>query len=366
MQADDQQSAGYDYQPLGVDLENHPASLELRNGEQYTVRGLFGQGGFSTVYRVRDRNGQQYAAKVIMQRDRRYPTHHEIETYQRMAQTPHINLLMLHTAGELTNPPPGFTNQVFITEACGPSIKDMMLRVQREIEDVQLPKFSIDAIKRIGRQIGEALLHLEKLKIYHLDIKAANVTFSSAVKHEVVPHFTQPIITMSDLRIKIIDYGNSLSHSIPGIPRRHKMVQPQNLRAPEVFLGIPHNEKSDVWSLGCLIGEMYLGRGVLFIARLGVTQAERQQSQFELMVARMDPIIPRDMIEMSRRGRRCTLDLNFLDNRQEVDSQDFLLNLMREESDYPLFQFLQFALIFNPAERPSFEEVLNHEFLTNF
>ncbi|CAO4387860.1 unnamed protein product [Caenorhabditis nigoni] len=363
MQADDQPSPGYVYEPVNVDLRFHSASLELRNGEQYTVRGLFGQGGFSVVYRVRDQNGHQYAAKVLAQRANRYSSRHELEAYQRIAQNPHTNLLSLHLAGELLNPPLGYTDEVIITDACGPSIKDIMMRARGEISDARLPSFSIDAIKSIGRQIGEGLLHLEQLNIYHLDIKAANVAFMNTVKHEVEANLAQPIITMSDLRIKIIDYGNALSHWIPGFERRHKVVQPQNLRAPEIFMGIPHNEKSDVWSMGCLMGEMYLGR-VLFIARLGVTQVERQQSQFELMVSRMNATIPEDMLEISRQ-EGCDLEFNFL-NYHERNNQDLLMNLMREQSDLPLFQFLQFVLIFNPAERPSFEEVLTHEFLTNF
>ncbi|UMM44468.1 hypothetical protein L5515_019613 [Caenorhabditis briggsae] len=365
MQQNDQQSPGYAYEPVNVDLRFHPASLELRNGEQYNVRGLFGRGGFSVVYRVRDRNGYQYAAKVLAQRANRYSSRHELEAYHKIVQNPHTNLLSLHLAGELMNPPQGYTDEVIITEACGPSIKDIMMRARGDVGNFRLPSFSTDDIKQIGRQIGEGLLHLENLNIYHLDLKAANVTFMNTVKYEVDANLAQPIITMSDLRIKIIDYGNSSSHWIPGIKRRHTVVQPQNLRAPEIFMGIPHNEKSDVWSMGCLMGELYIGR-VLFIARLGVTQAERQQSQFELMVSRMNATVPDELMEMSRRGRRCNLDFNFLNNREGNSEQDLLMNLMREESDLPLFQFLQFVLIFNPAERPSFEELLNHEFLTNF
>ncbi|ULT85228.1 hypothetical protein L3Y34_013771 [Caenorhabditis briggsae] len=64
--------------------------------------------------------------------------------------------------------------------------------------------------------------------------------------------------------------------------------------------------------------------------------------------------------------RRCQLNFDFLKNRQENNNQDLLMNLMREDTDLPLFEFLKFVLIFNPTQRPSFEEVLNHEFLTNF
>ncbi|ULT85238.1 hypothetical protein L3Y34_013781 [Caenorhabditis briggsae] len=68
MQQNDELSPGYDYEPPGVDRRALPNSLQLHNGEQYTVRGLFGSGGFGDVYRVRDGNGRQYAAKMFSRR----------------------------------------------------------------------------------------------------------------------------------------------------------------------------------------------------------------------------------------------------------------------------------------------------------
>ncbi|CAO4387852.1 unnamed protein product [Caenorhabditis nigoni] len=309
---------------------------------------------------------------MFLRRSYNYSSDRERQAYERIAQNPHINLLSLHLAGQLINPPPGYADEILITEACGPSIKDIMMRARAdigargEIGDARSPSFSINDIKQIGRQIGEALFHLEKLKIYHLDIKTNNVVFTTDVRYEVDPNLTHPIITMSDLQIKIIDYGSSFFHSKPGIPRHPMIVQPQNLRAPEVFMGIPYNEKSDVWSMGCLMGEMYIGEPI-FISQLGTTETEKQQSQFEFMVSRMDATIPRELIDLSRQGRRCNLNLSFLESRDENNNnQDSLMNLLREDRDLPMFEFLKFVLIFNPTERPSFEEVIKHEFLTNF
>ncbi|ULT85235.1 hypothetical protein L3Y34_013778 [Caenorhabditis briggsae] len=161
----------------------------------------------------------------------------ELEAYQRITQDPHINLLSLHSSGKLINPPRGCSEDVIITEPCGPSIRDIMTRASMDAGYGQMATFSISDIKQIGRQIGEALFHLEKLQIYHLDIKAANVTFTNTnVKYKVDSNSTIPIITMSELQIKLIDYGNSMSHWAPGTARP-MLAQPQNSRAPEVFMG---------------------------------------------------------------------------------------------------------------------------------
>jgi dual specificity tyrosine-phosphorylation-regulated kinase 2/3/4 len=36
-------------------------------------------------------------------------------------------------------------------------------------------------------------------------------------------------------------------------------VQSRYYRAPEVILRIPYSEKVDIWSLGCILAELYTG-----------------------------------------------------------------------------------------------------------
>ncbi|UMM44459.1 hypothetical protein L5515_019605 [Caenorhabditis briggsae] len=148
MQQNDQLSPGYGYEPPVFDRSTIPESLQLTNGERYSVRGLFGRGGFSTVYRVRDQNGQQYAAKVLALIYNN-SCDDELEAYQRITQDPHINLLSLHSSGKLINPPRGCSEDVIITEPCGPSIRDIMTRASMDAGYGQMATFSISDIKQI-------------------------------------------------------------------------------------------------------------------------------------------------------------------------------------------------------------------------
>ncbi|PIC21933.1 hypothetical protein B9Z55_026594 [Caenorhabditis nigoni] len=219
----------------------------------------------------------------------------------------------------------------------------------------------MDNIKRIGRKIGEAMLHLEKLNLYHLDLKISNVVFTSNVKYELDLNLTQTIITMSNFDIKVIDYGSSMTHSKPGYPKPVMLVQPRNMRAPEVFMSLPHNEKSDVWSMGCLMAELYTGK-LLFCSNVIVPDSEKEQSHFETMISIMNASVPIEMVKESKQRGECTLNFNFLNDRKEVNNQDSLMSLMREDNDSPLFDLLKFMLVFDPSKRPSFEEVIRHKF----
>ncbi|CAF99493.1 unnamed protein product [Tetraodon nigroviridis] len=62
---------------------------------------------------------------------------------------------------------------------------------------------------------------------------------------------------MYPFMIKLIDFGlaEEMSRVVPG-----SEVQPLWYRAPEVLLGLPLTEAIDIWSLGCLAAQLYLGR----------------------------------------------------------------------------------------------------------
>lgn len=60
--------------------------------------------------------------------------------------------------------------------------------------------------------------------------------------------------------MKIIDFGSSCYVS----DHLCSYVQSRAYRAPEVILGLPYDSKIDIWSLGCVLYELYTGK-VLFL-----------------------------------------------------------------------------------------------------
>jgi serine/threonine protein kinase len=59
----------------------------------------------------------------------------------------------------------------------------------------------------------------------------------------------------SRCEIKVIDLGSSCFLTDNLI----LYVQSRSYRAPEIILGLPYDQKIDIWSLGCIFAELYTG-----------------------------------------------------------------------------------------------------------
>ena len=91
-------------------------------------------------------------------------------------------------------------------------------------------------------QVLTALLKLKQLGLIHADLKPENIMLVDPVR--------QPY------RVKVIDFG-SASHVSKAICNTY--LQSRYYRAPEIILGLPFCEAIDMWSLGCVVAELFLG-----------------------------------------------------------------------------------------------------------
>uniref|UniRef100_A0A3Q4MXJ4 Protein kinase domain-containing protein n=1 Tax=Neolamprologus brichardi TaxID=32507 RepID=A0A3Q4MXJ4_NEOBR len=88
-------------------------------------------------------------------------------------------------------------------------------------------------VRPILGQLTNALSHLGSVGIVHADLKPGNIMVVN--RHE------------SPIKVKLIDFGLACPASavMPG-----DRVGTVGYSAPEVMLGLPYNEASDMWSLG--------------------------------------------------------------------------------------------------------------------
>ncbi|XP_067654332.1 homeodomain-interacting protein kinase 2-like isoform X1 [Haliotis asinina] len=97
-------------------------------------------------------------------------------------------------------------------------------------------------IRPITSQVLTALLKLKLLGLIHADLKPENIMLVDPVRF---PY-----------RVKVIDFG-SASHVSKAVCSTY--LQSRYYRAPEILLGLPFCEAIDMWSLGCVIAELFLG-----------------------------------------------------------------------------------------------------------
>ncbi|KAK1804593.1 hypothetical protein P4O66_020587, partial [Electrophorus voltai] len=106
-------------------------------------------------------------------------------------------------------------------------------------------KFSplpLKVVRPVLQQVAMALRKLKSLGLIHADLKPENIMLVDPVR--------QPY------RIKVIDFG-SASHVSKAVCSTY--LQSRYYRAPEIILGLPFCEAIDMWSLGCVIAELFLG-----------------------------------------------------------------------------------------------------------
>jgi serine/threonine protein kinase len=137
--------------------------------------------------------------------------------------------------------------------------------------------FCLKTVRRIARQLLVALWYLRCFGVLHCDLKPENVLMQD----------------WATARVKLIDFGSAsfLHDSLV------TYIQSRSYRAPEVILGLPCLLPSalDMWSLGCVLYELY-AKKVLFSSRA-----------LPIILARMHALlgpVPADMIQASRYGPR--------------------------------------------------------------
>ncbi|XP_036440703.1 homeodomain-interacting protein kinase 4-like [Colossoma macropomum] len=113
--------------------------------------------------------------------------------------------------------------------------------LQKENDFSPLP---VRHIRTISCQLLRALDKLKEMAIIHADIKPENVM--------IVDQLRFPF------RVKLIDFGSaSFFKDVHFV--KEPYIQSRFYRSPEILLGLPFSEKVDMWSLGCVMAELYLG-----------------------------------------------------------------------------------------------------------
>ncbi|KAF2748008.1 kinase-like protein [Sporormia fimetaria CBS 119925] len=107
------------------------------------------------------------------------------------------------------------------------------------IKQNQFRGLSSTLVRVFAQQLLTGLALLGKAKLIHCDLKPENI---------LLKNLESPII-------KIIDFGSACDER----QTVYTYIQSRFYRSPEVLLGLPYSAAIDMWSLGCIVVELFLG-----------------------------------------------------------------------------------------------------------
>ena len=116
---------------------------------------------------------------------------------------------------------------------------------------------------------------------------------------------------------QIIDFGNSCFDS----ESHSSYVQSRWYRAPEVMLGLPWDEKVDVWGVGCILAALLVGPpgcGKTLLAKATAGEAKApffsiSGSDFIEMFVGVGPSRVRDLFAQARANAPCLVFIDEID-----------------------------------------------------
>ncbi|ELR13981.1 protein kinase domain containing protein [Acanthamoeba castellanii str. Neff] len=205
--------------------------LGLQTKNRYVVLDLLGQGTFGQVVKCRKQDtGEIVAVKVVKNR----PAYFN----QGMFEVHILEVLNSRYNGDQHNIVQMVDSFMDRGHLCL-VFELLSVNLFELIAQNQYKGLSTNLIRIFLRQILKALVVLEECGIIHCDLKPENIL----LRNTTTPH------------IKLIDFGSACY----GHQTVYTYIQSRFYRSPEVLIGHPYTTSIDMWSLGCMAAELFLG-----------------------------------------------------------------------------------------------------------
>ena len=198
---------------------------------RYQVLEVLGKGSFGHVVKVIDHKTKENLALKIIRNKARFHEQAQIEI-KVLQSVLHNDSENKYHVVHMKNSLKFRNHSCIVFELLGHSLYQTLK--SHNFKGVQLRY-----IRRYAFQMFQSLYLLSKLKLIHCDLKPENILLD-------------PINKSS---IKIIDFGSSCSIS----SRVFNYIQSRFYRAPEVIFGIEYTSAIDIWSVGCILVELFTG-----------------------------------------------------------------------------------------------------------
>ena len=367
------------YQPVqpvqgfpSVDGDYQFAKQELLNNNQYVVVEYLGRGSFGKVVKCLKMAGNKMtkecvAIKIVNNRAgyASFQDHEEtILSKLSHKSMEEFNLIRMHESFDHNG------HKCFVFDLMRQNLRDYLH------ENGPMPVLDVRAIIQ---QILKGLTKLKELGLIHTDLKPENIMMVDSVG--------QPF------RVKIIDFGSACY--VDQVKHRQNNCSPYKqtrfYRSPEIILGLPFGLPIDMWSVGCIVAELFVGSALYpglseYDQIRYISQTQGQPPQYMLNSANKTQIffyrdtnstlypfwrLKTPAMYSAETGKRVSETRPCILNRlEDLDQLNILTqlkgkNISAEGADRQAFvDLLQLMMAIDPKKRITPDDALQQPFIT--
>jgi len=333
--------------------------------ERYKILATLGEGTFGKVVKVKELNTDQVLAlKIIKNVDKyREAAKLEVNVLEKLQEKDPVGKYL---CAKMTSWFNYYGHMCLNFELLGLSVFDFL-------KENNYHPYPLDQVRHIVYQLCHSVKFLHECRLTHTDLKPENILFCTSdweisYNARKTPRSPQTsclptiaCIQRKDVRkvknteVRLIDFGSATfdweHHS--------KVVSTRHYRAPEVILELGWAQPCDVWSVGCIMFELYLG--------FTLFQTHDNREHLAMMEKILGPL-PNGITrrtktkyfnqgrlvwdEQSSAGKYVRENCKILKKYQQSDADD------HEQ----LFDLVQSMLVYDPAERIGLDQALRHPF----
>ncbi|KAF7322709.1 CMGC/DYRK/DYRK2 protein kinase [Mycena chlorophos] len=298
---------------------------------RYEVMDTLGKGSFGQVLHCRDHcTGESVAIKIIRNKKR---FHH-----QAIVEIKILDNLRKWDPDEKHHVIKMTENFYFRGHLCI-AMELLSINLYELIKANGFVGFTTTLIRRFTSQMLLSLSLMRHHRIVHCDLKPENVLLRHPAKSG----------------IKVIDFGSScLEHE-----KIYTYIQSRFYRSPEVILGMNYHMAIDMWSLGCILAELYTG--------FPIFPGENEQEQLSCIMEVLG-VPDKEFVNRSTR-KKLFFDpngtprvvVNSKGRRRRPGSKTLAQVLRCNDEDF--VDFIAKCLVWDPERRIKPQAAMRHPFM---
>jgi len=224
------------------------------------------------------------------------------------------------------------------------------------LKDNAYNPYPLEHVRHISYQLCHAVKFLHDNQLTHTDLKPENILFVDAdydVSYD--NRRKKGLRRVKNSEVRLIDFGSATFD----YEHHSTIVSTRHYRAPEVILELGWSQTCDVWSIGCIMFELYLG--------ITLFQTHDNREHLAMMERILGPIPSR----LARKAKTKYFYHGKLDwderssaGRYVRDNCQPLLRYMKtdDEDTRSLFDLISRMLEYEPSQRITLSEALRHPF----